>query len=429
MGIFTRVPNNSRSYTGHEPITLGGDNRIIHMNGRIYDADTGRFMQADPFVQAPNNLQNYNAYTYVLNNPLSYTDPSGYLFSALKKVNKKLKPFTSLIVGVGLIYITGGTASWFASSWYGAATAGAISGAAGAAANGGNILKGALTGAASAAAFYGVGTAFGKVEFGSMLHAGKIAAHGLVGGVMAELQGGNFGHGFVAAGVTQAFAPGIDTIDAGSSFSIARVVVSAIVGGTASKLSGGKFSNGAVTGGFSRMFNDEMHHSKQEGDTPSIAGKTKVSLGFSDVAGGAAQHAYVLVEGPDGQVYAIRGGPSAGGGSSGGLPVVSADASSTGSSSEGKFGNLTVHEGARALAIEGRSVSVGTQLVGYFDDYDNVVNTLSAYGVSVNESNIPYMPLSTNSNSFAFGAVQQVLGFRPESNFRTPGSETVLPVK
>ncbi|TMP27168.1 hypothetical protein, partial [Pseudoalteromonas rubra] len=37
MGIFTRVPKNSRSYTGHEPITLGGDNRIIHMNGRIYD--------------------------------------------------------------------------------------------------------------------------------------------------------------------------------------------------------------------------------------------------------------------------------------------------------------------------------------------------------------------------------------------------------
>ncbi|WP_046007496.1 hypothetical protein, partial [Pseudoalteromonas rubra] len=113
-----------------------------------------------------------------------YTDPSGYLF---KKLFKKLKPFASLIVGAALIYFTGGTASWFASSWYGAASAGAIAGATGAAVNGGNILKGALTGAASAAAFYGVGTAFDKVEFGSMLHAGKIAAHGLVGGVMAEL--------------------------------------------------------------------------------------------------------------------------------------------------------------------------------------------------------------------------------------------------
>ncbi|ALU44081.1 SpvB/TcaC N-terminal domain-containing protein [Pseudoalteromonas rubra] len=274
LSVFNSVPPNLRGYTGHEPVSLGGDNRIIHMNGRIYDAETGRFMQADPVVQAPSNLQNYNAYSYVLNNPLSYTDPSGYLFSALKKVNKKLKPFTSLIVGVGLIYITGGTASWFASSWYGAATAGAISGAAGAAANGGNILKGALTGAASAAAFYGVGTAFGKVEFGSMLHAGKIAAHGLVGGVMAELQGGNFGHGFVAAGVTQAFAPGIDTIDAGSSFSIARVVVSAIVGGTASKLSGGKFANGAVTGGFSRMFNDEMKHQQKSSRKSKIQSKT-----------------------------------------------------------------------------------------------------------------------------------------------------------
>jgi hypothetical protein len=39
---------------------------------------TGRFLQADPTLQFPDNLQSYNRYTYVLNNPSFATDPSGY---------------------------------------------------------------------------------------------------------------------------------------------------------------------------------------------------------------------------------------------------------------------------------------------------------------------------------------------------------------
>ncbi|WDE13665.1 PQQ-binding-like beta-propeller repeat protein [Thalassomonas haliotis] len=254
MSVLSFVPMNIRGYTDHEPV--GDDGRIIHMNGRIYDAALGRFLQADPVIQEPDNLQNYNRYSYVLNNPLTLTDPSGYSF--FSKVWKKIKPFISVIVAAALVYFTGGIAgSWFAGSWYGAAAAGAISGAAGAAVNGGNILKGALTGAVSAAAFYGVGTAFQGVDtsFGSVGYFGKVAAHGLTGGVMAKLQGGKFSQGFAAAGVTQAFSRGIDSLKTYG----ARVTTAAILGGTASKLSGGKFANGAVTGAFSRMFNAEMH--------------------------------------------------------------------------------------------------------------------------------------------------------------------------
>jgi uncharacterized protein RhaS with RHS repeats len=48
-------------------------------NGRVYDPQTGRFLSADPIVQSQNDLQSYNRYSYALNNPLVYTDPTGYI--------------------------------------------------------------------------------------------------------------------------------------------------------------------------------------------------------------------------------------------------------------------------------------------------------------------------------------------------------------
>ncbi len=121
-----------------------------------------------------------------------------------------------------------------------------------------------MVGGLSAAAFYGVGSAFQGFEgggdfFGSGLSQGaffgKVAAHGFVGGVQSVLQGGKFGHGFASAGFTQAFAGQIN----GLKTKFARISAAALVGGTASAISGGKFVNGAVTGAFSRAFNEEAH--------------------------------------------------------------------------------------------------------------------------------------------------------------------------
>jgi len=53
---------------------------ILNMNGRIFDPNTATFFSPDPFVQAPYNSQNFNRYSYCLNNPLMYTDPSGELW-------------------------------------------------------------------------------------------------------------------------------------------------------------------------------------------------------------------------------------------------------------------------------------------------------------------------------------------------------------
>jgi hypothetical protein len=48
------------------------------MNGRMYDPVIGRILSPDPLVQTPGYTQSYNRYSYCLNNPLRYTDPSGY---------------------------------------------------------------------------------------------------------------------------------------------------------------------------------------------------------------------------------------------------------------------------------------------------------------------------------------------------------------
>lgn len=63
-----------RGYTGHEHLDELG---LINMNARIYDPLLGRFLSSDPEISAPDDLQDYNRYSYAWNNPLSYTDPSG----------------------------------------------------------------------------------------------------------------------------------------------------------------------------------------------------------------------------------------------------------------------------------------------------------------------------------------------------------------
>lgn len=63
-----------RGYTGHEHLPWFG---LVNMNARLYDPAVGRFLSPDPLVQAPDNTQNYNRYSYCLNNPLRYADNTG----------------------------------------------------------------------------------------------------------------------------------------------------------------------------------------------------------------------------------------------------------------------------------------------------------------------------------------------------------------
>ncbi len=64
----------TRGYTGHE---MDGESGLINMNARLYDPELGRFMTPDPLIADVYNLQNLNRYSYVLNNPFRYVDPTG----------------------------------------------------------------------------------------------------------------------------------------------------------------------------------------------------------------------------------------------------------------------------------------------------------------------------------------------------------------
>ncbi|MCF6225960.1 MAG: hypothetical protein L3J22_06600 [Xanthomonadales bacterium] len=74
-GDLNRDDITTRGFTQHEH--LNGFN-LIHMNGRAYDYNLGRFLSVDPIIQFPENSQSLNPYSYIMNNPMSGTDPSGY---------------------------------------------------------------------------------------------------------------------------------------------------------------------------------------------------------------------------------------------------------------------------------------------------------------------------------------------------------------
>jgi RHS repeat-associated protein len=76
--LFASNPNgkrNRKGFTGHEHLDEVG---LIHMNGRAYDYNLGRFYGVDPVIQFPTNSQSLNGYSYLMNNPLAGTDPTGY---------------------------------------------------------------------------------------------------------------------------------------------------------------------------------------------------------------------------------------------------------------------------------------------------------------------------------------------------------------
>jgi RHS repeat-associated protein len=75
MGAPPLLSAVTKGFTGHEHDDEVG---LINMRGRMYDTAIRRFITPDPFVSRPFSSQCYNLYSYVMNNPVSLTDPSGF---------------------------------------------------------------------------------------------------------------------------------------------------------------------------------------------------------------------------------------------------------------------------------------------------------------------------------------------------------------
>ena len=166
------VANNTfkfhRGYTGHEHLD---EFKLIDMNGRMYDPLLARFLSPDPFVQMPDFSQNFNRYTYCLNNPLIYTDPDG--------------EFWHIVIGA----VIGGAINWIANgadlSWEGLSyfATGAASGALTAAFPGAAIGIAAGTGAANSAIGQGFSNGWKNINLQ------QVAFDGIMAGTMAYVGG------------------------------------------------------------------------------------------------------------------------------------------------------------------------------------------------------------------------------------------------
>ena len=194
----------------------------------------------------------------MLNNPLAYTDPSGY-FSFKKLFRAALAIAVAVFAPQISAYIgwTGNAMIASIPATGGLSGALGLSGAVASGALGGALAGGIMTGTTKGALIGGLtGGAFGGVGDIAPSGVGNVAGHALVGCASASASGGSCGAGALSAGAGSMWSNyGVKF----ESFS-ANLVTHAVVGGTASVLGGGKFDNGAVTGSFGYLFNYCAHN-------------------------------------------------------------------------------------------------------------------------------------------------------------------------
>lgn len=219
----------SRGYTGHEMLNEFG---IINMNGRLYDPVLGRFFSPDSYIQSPFCGQNYNRYSYCLNNPLKYTDPSGNIYG----IDDALFIFIAqslMSMGHSMIMAKG---------------------------MGQNVWKAAGVSLMSSLGTYGIGSACGAMASAGMsatcIGMVNATAHGLNCGLMSALEGGSFGRGFI----TGVASSGMASVAENAKMSPgAMLACTTAMGGAVAWVTGGDFLDGALRGMEIGAFNHLMH--------------------------------------------------------------------------------------------------------------------------------------------------------------------------
>jgi RHS repeat-associated protein len=78
FGAYRTAPTptvTDREYTGHRH---NDDIGLIYMNARYFVPYINRWIQPDTIVPDPTNPQSFNRYSFVLNNPIRFKDPTGH---------------------------------------------------------------------------------------------------------------------------------------------------------------------------------------------------------------------------------------------------------------------------------------------------------------------------------------------------------------
>lgn len=231
----------ARGYTGHEHLTMYG---LINMNARLYDPTLGRFLSPDPFVQAPYLSQNYNRYSYALNNPLRYTDPDG--------------EFLHIIIGAAI----GGVVNWaihgfkFNAKGLGYFAVGAAAG--GLTAATGGAVSSLLAGGSFGAGFIGTSAALTVTSSfinGAIVGAASGFAGGLISGTGNSLiDGQKFGKALTTGLVNSAIG------------AVSGFLVGGIWGGIDAVRDGREFWNGAREIDRQTIANQNLPQIQQQGD-------------------------------------------------------------------------------------------------------------------------------------------------------------------
>jgi RHS repeat-associated protein len=229
----TGIDQVTHKFTGQE---MDGESGLMYYAARYYDPSIGRFITTDSMVPRGKDIQSHNRYAYVVNNPINYTDPTGHwdlrkTFDKAREIGTKAikgilkgakREFIAIYKSEGFIIgyaqkgvenVRGHSVNFIknpskefrenqnlrlgaqiAVTYYGGPWGAAAYAAFATKAYGGsdeNAIRAAAIAGAAAYAHNAIGAGGGIV--GAPI---RIVGHGVVGGLAAEANGGNFDDGF-----------------------------------------------------------------------------------------------------------------------------------------------------------------------------------------------------------------------------------------
>ena len=229
----TDITESAYKFTDQENESETG---LYNYNARLYDPVIGMFVSADTIVPDPLNPQTFNRYAYCGNNPILYVDPDGHFFG-----------IDDLIIGIVVGALIGGTSAELqGGDFWDGAISGAISGAI---FSGIHFIPG-MTNISAGGTIYvqGGGTALSSGAQAAIHFAGGA----LSGGINAAIKGGDISTGMLIGGIGAGIGKyvGVECLkgtDWGTDLAT-RTAISGVIGGIAAEIYGGNFSDGFING-------------------------------------------------------------------------------------------------------------------------------------------------------------------------------------